>query len=141
MTDPYFKRWRELQSEHLETVTDAFADRGLLKLRLFDEEMVGVHRLRLLGEELYGQRDPTVRLARANPFRMREDDEGVMLSLSLPLVERGEVDVVRHHDEIILTVGPYRRALLLPDSLKRREVTGARLSSGVLDVRFGVRDE
>ena len=54
VTDPYFKRWREVQAEHLEEVNAGFRDVGLLKLRLFDEEMVGVDKLRLLGEELYG---------------------------------------------------------------------------------------
>jgi HSP20-like domain found in ArsA len=33
-------------------------------------------------------------------------------------------------------VGPYRRALLLPDSLRRRSVAGARLSDGQLLVTF-----
>lgn len=141
VTDPYFKRWRELQGEHLATVEDAFSDLGLLRLRLFDEEMVGVEKLRIVGEELYGDRDPTDRLAEATPFRMFDDGDEVVLALSLPGAGRGEVDVIRHHDEIIVTVGPYRRALVLPDSLKRREVVGARLSDGVLDVRFGVRDE
>lgn len=141
VTDPYFKRWRELQGEHLATVEDAFSDLGILRLRLFDEEMVGVEKLRIVGEELYGDRDPTDRLAEATPFRMFDDGDEVVLALSLPGAGRGEVDVIRHHDEIIVTVGPYRRALVLPDSLKRREVVGARLSDGVLDVRFGVRDE
>mgnify|MGYP001579508732 CR=1 FL=1 len=56
------------------------------------------------------------------------------------LLQRGEVDVVRHHDEVYVTVGPYRRSLVLPDSLRRREVIGARLTGGELWVRFGVRD-
>jgi arsenite-transporting ATPase len=141
VTDPYFERWRQLQADHLETVEEAFSDLGLLQLRLFDEEMVGVDKLRLVGEELYGDRDPTDRLAEATPFRMYDDGDEVVLALSLPLAERGDVDVARHHDEIIVTVGPYRRSLVLPDSLKRRDVVGARLSEGVLDVRFGVKDE
>jgi len=141
VTDPYFKRWREVQSEHLGTVEEAFADIELLRLRLFDEEMVGVDKLRLLGEELYGDQDPTAKLAEATPFRIREDGTEVVLELSLPFADRAEVDVVRHHDEVIVTVGPYRRALMLPDSLKRREVVGARLKEGVLDVRFGTRNE
>ncbi len=140
VTDPYFKRWRELQAEHLATVEDAFADLALLRLRLFDEEMVGVDKLRLVGEELYGDRDPTSRLAVNAPFRMFDQDGEVVLALRLPLAERGEVDVVRHHDEVFVTVGPYRRSLVLPDSLRRREVTGARLAEGELWVRFGVRD-
>lgn len=141
VTDPYFKRWREVQSEYLETVDEAFAGLGLLRLRLFDEEMVGVDKLRILAEELYGEQDPTVRLAEAEPFSMREEGDEVILALSLPLADKAEVDVVRHHDEIIVTVGPYRRALVLPDSLRRREVVGARLEEGRLDVRFGERDE
>lgn len=141
VTDPYFKRWMELQSEHLETVEGAFADLELLKLRLFDEEMVGIPKLRLFGEELYGDTDPTRRLAEVAPFSMRDEGSDVVLEISLPFVEKAEVDVVRHHDEIVVTVGPYRRALVLPDSLKRRQVVGARLKEGVLDVRFGVTDE
>ncbi len=140
VTDPYFKRWRELQAEHLETVEDAFADLARLRLRLFDEEMVGVDKLRLVGEELYGDRDPTDRLADGAPFRMFEEEGEAVLALKLPLAERGEVDVVRHRDEIYVTVGPYRRSLVLPDSLRRREVVGARLTSGELWVRFGATD-
>jgi len=138
VTDPYFKRWRELQAEHLETVEQAFADLSLLRLRLFDEEMVGVDKLRLLAEELYGDLDPTRRLATSTPFRVFEEGEEVVLGLFLPLAEKGDVDVMRHSDEIYITVGPYRRSLLLPDSLRRREVIGAKLMERELWVRFGV---
>jgi len=139
VTDPYFKRWREVQAEHLATVEDAFADLALLRLRLFDEEMVGIDKLRMVGDELYGDRDPTARLAVNAPFRVFEQEDEVVLALRLPLAERGEVDVVRHHDDVYVTVGPYRRSLMLPDSLRRREVIGARLTGGELWVRFGVR--
>ncbi|WKZ83031.1 MAG: ArsA family ATPase [Acidimicrobiia bacterium] len=139
VTDPYFKRWREVQAEHLTTVDEAFADLSRLHLRLFDEEMVGVDRLRIVGEELYRDLDPTDRLAEADPFRVFEEGGEVVLALRLPLAEKGEVDVMRHHDDVYVTVGPYRRSLALPDSLRRRELIGARLSEGELWVRFGDR--
>src|SRR3990172_1597386 len=85
VTDPYFKRWREVQAEHLATVEDAFADLALLRLRLFDEEMVGVDKLRLVGDELYGDRDPTSRLATNTQFRMFDSDGEVVLAPRLPL--------------------------------------------------------
>jgi arsenite-transporting ATPase len=142
VTDPYFKRWQELQAEHLEVVEDAFGDLELLRLRLFDEEMVGVEKLRIVGEELYGDTDPTGRLSSGVAFSMSEEEEGtVLLHLRVPLAEKGELDVVRHHDEIYVTLGPYRRSMVLPDSLRRREVLGARLADGELQIRFGVRDE
>ncbi len=140
VTDPYFKRWRELQSEHLKTVEEGFVDLEILRLRLFDEEMVGVDKLRIVGEELYGDRDPTERLAEAEPFRIETNGDLVELVLSVPFADKGEIDVMRNQDELYVTVGPYRRSLILPDSLRRRTVRGASLSEGELRVRFAEDD-
>ncbi len=52
--DPYFAGWRAIQAEHMETIITSFPDIPVLPLRLFDEEMVGVERLRRLAGELYG---------------------------------------------------------------------------------------
>ena len=141
VADPYFKRWREIQAEHLVTIEESFADIAILRLRLFDEEMVGVPKLRLVGEELYGDRDPTKPLSEAKPFRVAEEDGKVVLVLSVPFVESGDVDVLRHGDELYITVGPYRRSMVLPDSLKRREVHRAKLGGGELRVTFGLDNE
>ena len=136
VTDPYFKRWHEIQAEHLETVDQGFAEVDRRRLRLFDEEMVGIERLRLLAEELYGDTDPSARLSLSEPFNVTEVGDNVRMSLAVPFADKGEVDVVRIGDEVVVTVGPYRRAFILPDSLKRREVTGAKLDDGVLSVTF-----
>lgn len=136
VTDPYFKRWHEIQAEHLETVEQGFAEVDRRRLRLFDEEMVGIDKLRLLATELYGDADPSARLSRSEPFNVTEVDGHVRMSLAVPFAEKGDVDVVRIGDEVVVTVGPYRRAFILPDSLKRREVTGAKLDDGVLSVTF-----
>ena len=48
-----------------------------------------------------------------------------------------EVDAPEPADgELLVRVGPYRRALVLPDSLKRRAVAGARMVNGRLEVTF-----
>ncbi len=140
VTDPYFKRWQELQAEYLDTVHEGFADVEVKTLRLFDEEMVGVDRLRVLGEELYGEIDPMTRLTHTRPFHVEEDGGQVVLVLAVPFAERSDVDVMRHGDELYITVGPYRRSFVLPDSLKRRQVRRAQLSGGLLRVAFGDDD-
>ncbi len=136
--DPYFKRWHEIQGEHLATVEDAFADVDVRRLRLFDEEMVGVDKLRLIGEELYGDLDPIDRMSETVPFRVDDDGDNVVLVLSVPFAEKSDVDVLRHADELFITVGPYRRSFVLPDSLKRRQVRRAQLIEGELRVTFGL---
>ncbi len=140
VTDPYFKRWHEIQAGHLSSVEEGFADVDIRRLRLFDEEMVGPERLRRVGEELFGETDPTVRLSEGRPFRV-EDDEGsednVVLVVGMPFAEHSDLDVMRHEDELFVTVGPYRRSIVLPDSLRRRHVVRAKLAEGELRVTFG----
>jgi len=138
VVDPYFARWHEIQKGHLESVYDGFADVDIRELRLFDEEMVGLDRLRLVGEELYQGRDPTDHFSEGRPFRVEDEGDNVVLVLAVPFADKAEVDVLRHGDELFITVGPYRRSFVLPDSLKRRHVQRAQLVEAELRVTFGL---
>ena len=136
VSDPYFDRWRTIQKAHLDTVDDAFADVHRLRLRLFDDEMVGVDRLRTMAAELYGDLDPIADFTAASPFEIVDDGDDVVLRMAVPFADKGEVDLRRHGNELYVQVGPYRRSLILPDTLQRRTVAGATLADGRLHVRF-----
>ncbi len=136
--DPYFAKWRSIQEGHLESVEEGFSGMDIRRLRLFDEEMVGVERLRIVGTELYGEKDPTERLSVVDPIRVEsiEGSDDVALIMTLPLADKQDVDVMRHDDELFITVDTYRRGLVLPDSLKRRTIKRAKLADGELRVVF-----
>jgi arsenite-transporting ATPase len=140
VTDPYFEQWRQIQKGHMEDVEEGFADVDIRYLRLFDQEMVGVERLRMVGDELYGEDDPTERLSEGRPFRVEDDGDDVVLVVGMPFAEHDDLDVMRHDHELFVTVGQYRRSIVLPDSLKRRQVLRANLSDGELRVTFGTRE-
>lgn len=139
--DPYFERWRAIQKGHLDTVDDAFADLPRLRLRLFDDEMVGVDRLRVMARELYGEKDPIDDFVATSPFRVVESEGLVTMELDVPFVDKSELDVFRHGNELYVRLGSYRRSFLLPDALHRREIVKARLDEGTLRVMFGERGE
>jgi arsenite-transporting ATPase len=138
--DPYFSQWRNIQKDHLKAVDEGFAGIDIRHLRLFDREMVGPERLRIVGQELYGDTDPTLRLSKVDPIRVEdvEDSDDVALIVSIPLADKKDVEVLRHDDELYVTVDQYRRSIVLPDSLKRRTVTKAKLEDGELRVTFTV---
>ncbi len=138
VTDPWFDRWRAAQAEHMATIEEAFSPLPILRAHLADDEVVGVDRLRRFGAEVYRHVDPLAVLHDHEPMRVRKKgDDDYRLSLDLPFAEHDELDVGRRGDELIVSVGPYRRALLLPDSLRRRQVIGATLRKGRLRVTFG----
>lgn len=138
VSDPYFDRWREIQADHLVDIDEGFAGTDVRRLRLFEEEMVGTERLRIVAGELYGDTDPTKRLSEGQAMRIAEGEDGgdVELVMSVPFTERGDVDLMRHGNEVFVTVGSYRRSLMLPDSLQRRTIRGAKIYEGELRIVF-----
>jgi arsenite-transporting ATPase len=134
--DPYFERWRSIQKGHLNAVDDAFAEVPRLRLRLFDDEMVGVERLRVMAGELYGDKDAIADFRATHPFRVIEEGDVVTMELDVPFFDRSDLNVFRHGQELYVQLGTYRRSFVLPDALQRRQVTRARLEAGTLRVTF-----
>jgi arsenite-transporting ATPase len=136
VTDPWFAQWKALQTEHLATIEEGFAPLPVLKAELAPDELVGIERLRTFADELYRDRDATAVLHPGSPLEVRTKGDTAELVLDLPFADRDDLELGRHHDELLVRVGAYRRALLLPDSLKRRTVTAASLRDGRLRVTF-----
>ncbi|HKA82813.1 MAG TPA: ArsA family ATPase [Acidimicrobiales bacterium] len=136
VADPWFARWKTLHAEHLSAIDADFAPVPVLRLPLQSTEPVGVDALRAVAEALYGDEDPTARFGSGEPMRVRRRGSATVLEVDLPFSDRDELELGRRNGELLLRVGPYRRALLLPDSLRHRSVTGARLDNGRLLVTF-----
>ena len=57
--DKFFDAWRGTQERWVQNIEDFFAPVPVWRLPLFDDEVLGVERLKRLGRELYGSRDPS----------------------------------------------------------------------------------
>ena len=138
--DPYFVKWKKIQSAHLDTIRESFAPVPVYTSRLYDEEMVGQELLGELCREVYGDDDPAAVLHSDEPMRVRKDGVRMVLELRLPYAD-GRLDLSRRDDELIVTVGSYRRSIMLPQSLRRREVVDAGFDGPVLKVWFLGEDD
>jgi len=136
VSDPWFARWKALHAEHLATIDEGFAPVPVLRVALQPDEPVGLHALRSVADALYGDEDPTARFGVSDPLRVSQRGGGAVLEIDLPFTDREEIELGRRGDELLVRVGPYRRAMILPDSLRRRSVAGARLQDGRLEVEF-----
>jgi arsenite/tail-anchored protein-transporting ATPase len=134
--DPYFTKWKKIQAEHLETIRESFSPVPVLTARLYDEEMVGTGLLRELASEVYEDTDPAAVLHRDEPMQVTREGKVTVLRLRLPFAE-GRLDLSRRDDELIVTVGSYRRSIVLPQSLRRRQITDAAFDGPTLKISFG----
>jgi arsenite-transporting ATPase len=143
VTDPYFAAWKDAQHRYLEEIETSFAPLTILRSRLFETEVCGLDALRAYAGELYGDEDPLVAAdggTAADPVRVFARDAVHVVSLHLPFAEDAAVDVARKGEQLFVTVGPYKRVLLLPHSLVRRDIVGAELVGDRLEIRFGRAD-
>ena len=99
-------------------------------------EPVGPEALAQLAADVYGQDDPIAVVETPEPLTVRRVGEDFELSIALPLVAKGDVDLGRRLDELVVTVGPHRRVLSLPSALRRCTVSGAHFEPGRLLVMF-----
>src|SRR6266540_2683484 len=136
IADPWFASWKDVQREHLDSIRAAFAPVPVLTADLADHELVGVDHLSDFGAELYGLHDAADRLSVVEPFRVVAEGDALVLSMQLPFTDRTDVELGRRNGELLVAVGAHRRAVVLPESLQRREVSEARMTDGRLEVEF-----
>jgi arsenite-transporting ATPase len=135
--DPWRAGWVTAQAGVLREVAQSFSGLPVWTSEYQAAEPVGVAALSTLATDLYDDADPLAVPAGDGPFRVdRGDDGGAVAHLSLPFVSRSEVDLARNGDELVMTVGSYRRLLTLPPGLARLRVAGASVVEGELRVRF-----
>jgi arsenite-transporting ATPase len=137
VTDPYFGKWKDIQQKHLKTVHESFEPVPILQARLFDREMVGVDNLAEMGDEVYGERDAMAIFHLDEPIKIKKQGGIYILSMRLPFTDKTDLDIHRKADELYIRVGPYKRNLILPQTLQRLDVQGARFVEDRLQVSFG----
>jgi arsenite-transporting ATPase len=135
--DPYFKIWKERQQQNMEFISEAFGTLPVYKAPLFGEEMGGLEMLRRLADELFGDQNPAERLFDGVVHKIQQlDDDNWVLRVPIGFAKREDLDLYRSRDEISLSVGPYRRNIVLPDELQSLEITSAKFEDQYLNIKF-----
>jgi arsenite/tail-anchored protein-transporting ATPase len=132
----YFGGWRERQQEQLREIESAFAPVPVLRAPYFAEEVVGGEMLDRLGDELFETTAPDGVLHRRLAHELDVGRDAATLRLDLPFARRGDVELKKVGQELIVRVDGHKRTLVLPPALADHRPAGATLSDGALEVRF-----
>ncbi len=137
VTDPYFAAWKESQAKYAEMVEESFSPLPIFKVPLFDSEVVGMDMLRRVAEVTYNGQDPTTVFFKGKPQQVIKDGDDYLLLLPLPLLDKRDVTLHRGiHDELVVSIGNWKRHISLPQALIGRKVAGARYRENQLEIRF-----
>ncbi len=132
----YFASWREVQEGHLAMVESSFAPVPVLRAPYFEREVVGTEMLDRLARELFGEGDPAAVLHRDVTQQLEEVEEGVVLRLELPFVEKSDISLKKVGLELVVGIDGQRRTIALPPPVAALQPTAARFENGTLEVSF-----
>ena len=139
ITDPYFERWKKLQTEHLATIHEAFAPVPILTARLRETEPIGPDLLTDVGREVYEELEAADVLYEDDPMTITRHGDGYVLALKLPFATHDDLELSTKVDELFVKVGPYRRTIMLPRVLASKSITSAKLVGDRIEIVFDRR--
>ena len=135
--DPWFARWKAAHAEHLAAIEEGFAPVPVLRVPLQPTELVGLDAPAQLRRRPLRRRGPDgpVRAPRAHAGAPAGRPAWCSRSTCRSPTATSSSWAGRA-TSCWCASGPYRRAVVLPDTLRRRSVTDARLRNGRLTVTF-----
>lgn len=134
--DSYLHGLQQIQAQYLGEIESRFYPLPLFRSPWFDTEMVGLTNLEILAARLFGEKDPGAVFYRGATHSIIEAGDDYLLQLPLPNVELDKVRLTKRGDELFVSIGNFKRELLLPGTLARRDAAGATFNDGLLQIRF-----
>ncbi len=137
VNDEYFRALKESQQRYGKLIYEAFSPVPILKAPFFDQEVVGMDMLRRMAEAVYGDKDPSKVMFSGTPQQIiREGDGRYTLKLHLPFTDKSNLRLTRAGEELAISLGNFRRNLILPRVLATMDIEKARFDGDNLLIGF-----
>lgn len=132
----YFSRWKQLQEEGLADIKESFSDIPVFLVPLFPREIRTVPILQMVAEEIFSGTDASLVLFDQKIFDVGKDEGGSYMTLFLAFADKSDLAVEQTEDGFSVGIRNEHRKFTIPDSLKGKDISGAKYEGGVLKIRF-----
>jgi arsenite-transporting ATPase len=137
VNDPFFVDWKRKQAEYMKQIDEAFNPLPILKIPLFQEEIIGIKLLKKVADILYLDKDPTDTLTVEKAFQLVQQNNGKYeMILKLPFSEKGELTIEHDQHTLVMRVGHYKRVLYLPTVIQNKKIEKAKFQENELHIMF-----
>jgi len=134
--EAYFKDWRKSQKDYIKKAENYFSPIPLFPVNLFRGEVLGFDRLKALADQIYKEKNPLERFFDGEPYSFVKENGKYQLRVKLPFIGRGDVELNKIFDELIIRVGSFKRHVMLPRQVAASNSVKAKLDGEYLSVHF-----
>jgi len=132
----YFQKWRRLQQDQMKLLRKSFLDTRIFAIKHYANEPIGLTRLEEMGREIYGELNPAKVLSNVNTVAFKKQDGQTVLSITLPNLDKSNLDIGRKENDLLINAGGYSRVFSLPDTLANIAIDTADYEDSRLNIYF-----
>jgi arsenite/tail-anchored protein-transporting ATPase len=138
VSDPFFARWKENQTQYRKEIHDNFSPLPIKEVPLYSEEMCGLEALDRLKDTLFPDgEDPAKIYYEETTLRVvQKENNQYSLEMYLPGIEKSQIELSKTGDELNVRIGNHRRNLVLPQALAALQPSGAKMEDDYLKILF-----
>ena len=113
----YLEKWKGIQQKYLGEIEEGFSPLPVKKLKMYDQEIVGVKALEVFSHDIYGDTDPSGMMYDEPPIKFVRKGDIYEVQLKLMFANPVDIDVWVTGDELFVSIGNQRKIITLPTSL------------------------
>jgi arsenite-transporting ATPase len=133
----FYRERKAIQAKYIQMIENNFRPLPLWYAPYYSHEVVGLEALERLALDCFGQADPGEIFYRGIVQEVVDTGDGnYLLRLPIPFINRDDVRLRKRGDELFITIGNFKREMILPAVLAKRRAGGGRLRDGMLEITF-----
>lgn len=132
----YLEKWKGIQQKYLGEIEDGFSPLPVKKLKMYDQEIVGLNALEVFARDMYGDVDPSDLMYDEPPIKFVRNGDIYEVQLKLMFANPVDIDVWVTGDELYVQIGNQRKIISLPISLTGLEPGDAVFKDKWLHIPF-----
>lgn len=135
--NPFFKEWIQIQKEYIEEIKTSFDRIPIYYIPWYDTDLLGIDSVNRICEDAFKEsKDLFAIKANLEGETYEQTEEGYVLKLYLPHVEKNQIDVRLSGSDVIVKIGNYKRNIPMPNALRSMNVTAAKFEDQTLNITF-----
>ncbi|MBN1928221.1 MAG: TRC40/GET3/ArsA family transport-energizing ATPase [Chlorobiaceae bacterium] len=137
----YLEKWKGIQQKYLGEIEEGFSPLPVKKLKMYDQEIVGVKSLEVFARDMYGDTDPSDMMYDEPPIKFVRKGDLYEVQLKLMFANPVDIDVWVTGDELYVQIGNQRKIITLPISLTGLEPGDAVFRDKWLHIPFDLEKQ
>ncbi|MFN3505403.1 MAG: ArsA family ATPase [Caldimicrobium sp.] len=126
----------KLQERYLEQIKEAFEPTPIIIIPHLEEEVLGVEKLKLFGQSIFKDLDPSKILYYDKPFEIFERNGKYILKIYSKNLPKETPEIYHRGEDLLLRLRNFKRYIYLPKTLSKREIEKAVVTDEGLELYF-----